>query len=149
MLKDLAYIAVGGGLGALVRYGIGIAAVRWLGTGFPYGILAVNVGGCFLIGLLAGAVERRETQVSVALESAKNDAQLATVIHADPLIRFVRLGLMVGFLGGLTTFSSFGLDTLKLVELHRFDLALGNVALNVLLSLAAVWLGLSAFRAWQ
>lgn len=140
MLRELIYIAFGGAAGALARYGVGLLAGRWLGTAFPYGILAVNVVGCLVIGVLAAVVERRETLLS-------EFPNLVATVQKDALISFVRYGLMIGFLGGLTTFSSFGLDTLKLAESHRFDLALGNIALNVLLGLAAAWAGLWLVRA--
>ena len=107
MTRELIYIALGGAAGALVRYGVGVIATRWLGTGFPYGILAVNVAGCLLIGMLAAVVERRETQLSEALELSGELPKLGVAVHADTLISIVRYGLMVGFLGGLTTFSSF------------------------------------------
>lgn len=142
MLKDLVYIVVGGGLGALLRYAIGLGAARWLGTQFPYGILAVNVVGCLLIGVLAGVVEGRETRISVALEAAQQSERLAETMRADAWLNLVRFGLMIGFLGGLTTFSSFGLDTLKLLEAHRLDWALANIGANLLLGLAAVWAGI-------
>jgi CrcB protein len=147
MLNDLAYVAVGGALGALLRYGAGLGAARWMGTQFPYGILAVNLVGCLLIGLLAGMVEGRETRLSLALEAAHESERLAHMLRNDSLLKLVRLGLMIGFLGGLTTFSSFGLDTLKLVEARRFEVALANVGGNVLFGLVAVWAGLWLARA--
>ena len=87
---------------------------------FPYGILAVNVAGCFSIGVLGG---------------------LASAYGFLGPSSGARAFLFMGFLGGFTTFSAFGYDTLILSQEGEVALALANIALHVLLGLGAVWLG--------
>lgn len=111
------WIGVGGGLGAMLRYWVGGVAQGW-GRVFPVGTLAVNVLGCFLIGAVSHLVEARGA--------------------ATPETRGF---LLVGVLGGFTTFSAFGHETLNLVRDGEQFLAAGNVAANVGAGLAAVWLG--------
>ena len=86
---------------------------------FPYGTLAVNVIGCLLIGVLAGLAATRN------------------IIGVD-----TRAFLVVGVLGGFTTYSAFGLETVELIRRGDFFVGLSNVALQVTLGLAAVWAGL-------
>lgn len=109
---SLIYVALGGAMGAALRYGVGLA------LSFPFGTLAVNLLGSFVMGLVF--------------------VWLADHPRADlhgPL-------LMTGALGGFTTFSAFSLDVLKLVEAGRIGFAggyiLGTVALSVLALFAAV-----------
>lgn len=116
-MKLLFWIGLGGCLGAVARYGLALGVDRSLGARFPFGILVVNVVGCLAIGLLAGLVEGR---VELSAE--------------------LRAFLAVGILGSLTTFSTFGLQT---VELGRVALApaLVNVLLHVGLGIGAVLAG--------
>jgi CrcB protein len=114
------WVALGGALGSVARYAISGAAVRWLSTGFPYGTLFVNVTGSFAIGLLA------------ALVAADGRPSLG----AD-----ARAFLLVGVLGGFTTFSSFSLETLNLARSGALAPAMLNVAGSIALCLAAVSLG--------
>jgi CrcB protein len=119
----------------LTRYGTGLAAARWLGTGFPWGTLAVNVVGCFAMGLV----------MSVILDLEAHSAEFVTpAIKAQ--LAFWHRGVAIGFLGGLTTFSSFGADTIRQFEAGQHSLAMTNIAANVLLSLAAVWAGMAVMR---
>lgn len=97
---------------------------RALGTAFPVGTLVVNVLGCFLLGLLM--------HVGTA---------------TDLIPRPARVGLGVGLLGGLTTFSTFGWETVKLAEEAQWALAAANITANVLLGLGAAWLGIVTARA--
>lgn len=116
-------IAVGGALGALARYGVD----EWIGrrTGaFPWGILVVNVSGAFLIGVAVEALEPR-------FEGAA----------------WLRTAVVTGFLGAYTTFSTFSLDTYRLLDQGELDQALVNVLGSVVLGLLAVWLGLRVGRA--
>jgi CrcB protein len=126
-LRDFLLVALGGALGAMSRYAIGLATQALLGKQFAWGTLIANVLGCFLVGIVGQRV--------FALESAQE--------HAPA--HFLRVAVMVGFLGGLTTFSAFGWETMS----RLFDkqagaqlMALANVAGNLLLGLAAVWVGM-------
>lgn len=122
-LKSLLLIAGLGALGAVGRYGTGLAMHRWLGTGFAYGTLAVNVLGCFLLAFWMHVATK------------------FTLISAD-----FRHALAVGFLGAFTTFSTFGHETMQFAEDGDWQLAVGNVAANLVLGLAAVWGGLVVGR---
>ena len=110
----------GGALGSILRYGASLAiAERWGGT-FPWGTLAVNVAGSFGIGLFAGIT---------AVEG---------LVLVPPT---VRVFVMVGIFGGFTTFSSFSLQTLNLVQDGEWLAAGGNIVFSVVLCLGAVWIG--------
>ena len=124
MALDLAVIAFGGGMGAVTRYLVTIWAAERFGSAFPYGTLLVNVAGSFIIGLF----------MTLFLERLELDPQW-------------RLFIAVGFLGGLTTFSSFGYETLRLVDAANLLPAISNVALNVCVSLFATWAGMMLARA--
>jgi len=114
------WIALGGALGSMARYGCSSLMAAWLGERFPWGTLAVNVAGSFAIGLLA------------ALSGADGRALVA----GD-----MRQFLLVGVLGGYTTFSSFSLQTLALAQQGEVARAGLNIAGSVILCLAAAWLG--------
>lgn len=117
--QRLLAIALGGAAGAVCRYAVALACVYMFGPRFPIGILLVNVTGCFLIGLVM------------------HDSLLT----ADRIGEMIHPALTVGFLGALTTFSTFGYDTLRLWELGRPGAAVANVIANCGLGLAACWLG--------
>ena len=118
-------IAIGfaGALGALARYGVSLAALRWLGEDFPYGTLCVNLAGCFLLGVLA--------------ELTMEDAGLA------PQTRAI---LGTGFLGAFTTFSTFGVETYRAMQAGAWGVAASNVAINVVggIVLVAAGVGLAS-----
>lgn len=122
MFSTLLQVALGGAIGASGRYLTGVAAVRIMGHGFPWGTLAVNVAGSFLMGVLV-----------VVLAHAGGT-------RAAPF-------LMTGILGGFTTFSAFSLDAITLYERGQIGLAGAYVAGSVVLSLAGLALGLLATRA--
>ncbi|MEE9344535.1 MAG: fluoride efflux transporter CrcB [Methylococcales bacterium] len=113
-------IAIGGAGGAVLRFLVSSGVYGWLGKGFPYGTLTVNVIGSFLLGLMTTAL------------------LLERVVLAEEFA----LALLVGCFGSFTTFSTFSLDTLALLEQGHMLKALSNVLMNVLVCLAAVWLGL-------
>lgn len=116
------WVALGGAAGSAVRHLFNNGVTRLLGEGFPWGILAINVVGCFAMGLLAAATLR-----------GGNDT--------------MRLFLATGFLGGFTTFSAFALDTMKLVQGGQGSFAFAYVAGSVGLSLLAVFAGFAVLRA--
>ena len=118
----LLLILIAGGVGSLLRYLLTVAMMRWLAGGFPYGTLAVNVIGCLAIGALGCLFKLHPT-----------------VKHAVP--EPYQLALIFGLLGGFTTFSSFGYDTLKLIQDQRFALAGTNIVVSNVLGLLAVWVG--------
>lgn len=109
-MKELAIVALGGGLGAACRYELGGWVLHHAPSNakFPFSTLAVNLLGCFVAGLLAGMVERREW------------------FAAD-----VRLFLFTGLLGGFTTFSAFGLDAVTLLRRGEWLVAGSYVGLSV------------------
>jgi CrcB protein len=117
------WVALGGALGSVARYACTGLAVRWLGSGFPWGTLFVNVSGSLAIGLLA------------ALLSADGRPLLGSDARA-----FV----MIGVLGGFTTFSAFSLETVNLVRGGAIGAAGANVALSLALCLLGAWLGFAA-----
>jgi len=114
-------VGVGGFIGAGLRFALGTAVHRALPAAiFPYGTMAVNVLGCLLIGFIAA--------------------------WRQPLEPGLRLFLMVGVLGGFTTFSAFALETLTLAQQQEHGLAFVNVAIKIVVTLAAVWAGFELGR---
>lgn len=122
-MKLVLSIAAGGALGSVTRHFISGAMMRWLGSGFPYGTLAVNIIGSFAMGLLIGA--------------------LANMWDAS---QEMRAFLTVGFLGGLTTFSAFSLDTATLIERGTWIPATAYVVSSVLFSIGGLFAGLYLTR---
>jgi len=111
-------VALGGAAGTLLRWGLGGWLARATGGTFPWETLVINVAGCLGIGLLAGAFDRG-------------------ALLPPPL----RMALMVGVLGGFTTFSTFALETLRLALDAQWAAAASYVALSNVLGLAAAWAG--------
>ena len=111
-------IACGGAIGSVARYWMQGAVYSLTGLAFPLGTIAVNVLGCLLIGLL-----------------------YATFNGPLPVRDEIRIGLMVGVLGGFTTFSAFSLETFLMAQEGRAWLALLNVVASCVLGLLAVWCG--------
>jgi CrcB protein len=124
-LETLTLVALGGALGSVARFLLSSRLQGWVGAAFPWGTLAVNVVGCLLIGVLSGAADGRGAVSPNA-----------------------RAFLMVGVLGGFTTFSSFGYETLQLTRDGEMGRALVNIAANVVVGLAAAWGGYQAGRGW-
>ena len=122
-MLDWAAIALGGAAGALGRWLMSTGVYRLLGREFPWGTLAVNVAGSFVMGLLAALMVER-----LALGPAW------------------RAGLLVGFLGAFTTFSTFALETVELMEEGMGVRAMGNVVASVALCVLAVIAGLQLAR---
>lgn len=120
-MQKIMMVALGGGIGATARYLTSQWAAERFGLQFPYGTLIVNAVGCFLIGLF----------MYIATEKF--------IVSS-----YWRLLITTGFLGGLTTFSSFSYETLQLLESGSFSQAGYNVVLNVVLGLLLTWAGISA-----
>ena len=116
-------VFLGAGVGGALRHGVNVGAARLFGYGFPFGTLAVNVMGSFLMGLVAGYFAFR-----------------------PGMGQHVRLFLTTGVLGGFTTFSAFSLDTALLVERHSYGLAAGYAVGSVAASVSALFFGLALFR---
>lgn len=117
---SLLYVALGGAVGAVLRYLSGVAALRLFGAAFPYGTLLVNIVGSLAMGLVIAFLSKR-------------------VNASDEL----RLFLATGLLGGFTTFSAFSLDFAELWQRGEIRLALAYAVLSVLLSIGAVFSGLA------
>jgi len=118
VLLQLVLVGCGGFVGAVARYGLGGAAHRLLGAGFPFGTLAVNVLGCFVIGGLIALAETRQVLGPGA-----------------------RLFFLMGVLGSFTTFSAFGHETLEYLRAGELRLATLNAAANLVAGVGAVALG--------
>lgn len=112
-------VMAGGSLGAASRYGVGLLTARLCGTHFPYATLMVNLAGCFIIGLLAALAERYR------------------LLSPD-----VRLVLITGYLGALTTFSSFSIETVTAARSGLILQAASNIILHNVGGLTLTFLGL-------
>jgi len=115
MLESILLVSLGAVVGAVARYLLSEATLRTFGDGFPYGTLLVNVIGCLVIGILGGGIPAMQ-------ETTK-------------------LLLITGVLGALTTFSTFGWESLELMQNGKVGVALVNIGLNVVVSLVAVYGG--------
>ncbi|MFZ5434121.1 MAG: fluoride efflux transporter CrcB [Calditrichota bacterium] len=117
---NILWVGAGGFIGAVCRYAMSGWVHRWFGNSwFPVGTLAVNMLGCLVIGMLAGMSESR---------------QLFTPE--------MRLFLFIGLLGGFTTFSTFGYETISLFSDGQLATGLINIFGQLILGLGGVWLGL-------
>ena len=118
-MMKIIFVGLGGFLGSVFRYLVSGWVYRLFGKPwFPYGTLAVNVLGCFLIGFLGGIAETRQ------MFSPEG-----------------RLFVFIGFLGGFTTFSTFGYEVFTFSQDGQMFASLTNVVLHLFLGLGAVWLG--------
>ncbi len=122
-MTGLLYVALGGALGASGRHLLGMATVKAFGPDYPYGTMAANVIGGFLMGLLAG-------WLALKVSGGTN----------------LRLFLGVGLLGGFTTFSAFSLDAVLMYEKKAYGQLVGYVGGSVLLSIGALMIGLILAR---
>jgi CrcB protein len=119
------WVAVGGAVGSVLRFAVQGWVQRLADATFPVGTLAVNVVGCGAAGALAA-------------------------MFAGPILvrEEYRMGLLIGVLGGFTTFSTFGLETFYLANESQFRLALTNVALSCGLGCAGTWIGFRLAEWW-
>ncbi len=122
-MERLILICLGGALGTGLRYLASGLAARWLGADFPYGTLIVNVVGSFLIGLI-------------------QEIGTASLLIQDT----TRLFLTVGIMGGLTTYSSFSYETIRLAQMGAWGQAWVNVLVTTALCLSVCFLGIAAGR---
>ena len=120
---QITVIAIAGALGAVSRYGLSLLAYSVLGSGFPYGTFIVNIIGCFLIGFAM--------HISIA---------------TDAISDTWRLAITTGFLGALTTFSTFSYETMQQISEGTWLLAAGNITANIIFSLLATFGGLALAR---
>ncbi|BAU48548.1 camphor resistance protein CrcB [Sulfurifustis variabilis] len=117
-MSQVVAIAIGGAAGSVLRYWMSTSVHALLGRGFPYGTLSVNVLGSLLMGFL----------FVIFLDRMGNDTVL-------------RAGVLIGLLGGFTTFSAFSIETLNLIEQGAHLRAAVNAGASVLLCVAAAWIG--------
>ncbi|HKJ50748.1 MAG TPA: fluoride efflux transporter CrcB [Gammaproteobacteria bacterium] len=116
-------IAVGGSLGAVSRYWVSMTAYQWLGQQFPNGTLLVNLLGSLAMGFLS-----------------------VLMVHRFQVSDEIRIGLLAGFLGSFTTFSTFALDTLLLATSDAYFKAAIYVLMSVALCILGAWAGLAAAK---
>ena len=119
----LIWIALGGAAGSVLRYVLGGVVQRSAGLAFPTGTLAVNIAGCFLIGLLT---------------------QHYMNVQTSPVMR---AALITGFCGGFTTFSAFSVETVGLIEGGEHLKAAAYILMSLTISVAATFAGMAAARA--
>jgi CrcB protein len=123
-MLNILLAAMGGAIGSVLRYLVGVFSVRWFGPSFPWGTLTVNVVGSFVIGLMVEVIARRFNA------SAE-----------------MRVFIVTGIIGGFTTWSSFTLDTMVLFERGATFAAAAYVIGSLVISFAAVFAGLALGRA--
>lgn len=123
-MTNILLAAFGGAIGSVLRYLVGVFTVRWFGPGFPWGTLAVNIVGSFIIGLVVEMIARR---FNASME--------------------LRVFIVTGIIGGFTTWSSFSLDTMVLLERGAMASAAAYVIGSLVVSFAAVFAGLALGRA--
>lgn len=118
-MNTISLIFIGAGFGGVLRYGISTGIYNLFNKNFPYGTLVVNVSGSFLMGFLFVLILERFQSIAPQLRAL----------------------LLIGFLGGYTTFSSFSIETINLMENANWFSAIVNILLSTTLCLAAAWIG--------
>ena len=125
MITTIASIAAGGALGAVLRHGVNVTAVKLLGHGFPYGTLGVNIIGSFVMGAL-----------------------VIVFAHLWQPSEATRMFFITGVLGAFTTFSTFSLDFAALWERQDYISAAVYLGASVLFSIAALFAGMAIMRSF-
>jgi CrcB protein len=120
VITKVLLVMAGGSIGALSRYGVSLLAASLFGSRFPWGTLIVNLSGCFLIGLAFALAERGSSIMNPS----------------------IRLFFVTGYLGALTTFSTYGLETTNALRAENSLVALSNFIANNLLGMVLVFLGM-------
>lgn len=123
MFRSLLLVGLGGAIGSMLRYLISIYFTRFNSVDFPWATFSANILGCFIIGI-------------VLTQSYKND-----LIGND-----IRLLLAVGFCGGLTTFSSFAVENITLINNKQFLILALYTAVSLLAGLTATWFGMNLVK---
>ena len=122
-MKQVMAIAAGGALGAVLRWYVAGFVQRFSGSTFPWGTLTVNVLGSFVLGFL-----------------------FVWLLERSSVGELMRLAITVGFLGAFTTFSTFSVETARLLQEGALTMALGNVLAQVLICVGLAWLGMQVAR---
>jgi CrcB protein len=123
MMRQLLAVAAGGAAGAVMRWLMASGIQRMAGGAFPWGTLVVNALGSFLLGFL-----------------------FVWLIERSSASELMRLALTVGFLGAFTTFSTYSLESIRLLQEGAFTLAFGNIVGQVIVCLMLTWLGVQLAR---
>jgi CrcB protein len=123
-MNQILAVALGGSFGAVIRFLVSSGIYQWLGRGFPYGTLVVNVMGSFLLGLLTETLILQ--RITITFE--------------------YRAAILIGFIGSFTTFSTFSLETFYLLEQGHLSKAALNIAASISACVLAIWLGLLCGR---
>ncbi len=123
MIRQLTAVALGGAAGAVMRWLVASGVQKMAGGAFPWGTFAVNALGSFLLGFL-----------------------FVWLIERSSAGELVRLAITVGFMGAFTTFSTYSLESVRLLQEGAFSLAFGNVAGQVFACLLLTWLGVQLAR---
>jgi CrcB protein len=121
-MYKILYLVVGGAIGTVARYFISGFAQKYMGSGFPWGTLVVNITGAFIIGFIWGLFETIEIRSGF------------------------RIFVFIGILGGFTTFSSFALETMNLYKQGEVKMAFFNILANNALAIILVFVGFMAAR---
>lgn len=122
-MKSILLVGIGGAIGSVFRYLSTILTNRFWNNSFPLGTFAVNIIGCILIGILVALAEKQN------------------IINND-----LKLLLITGFCGGFTTFSTFSLENIQLINTGNYTLLILNILLSVSLGVLGVWIGLNIIK---